>query len=242
MVPYHRPQPNYFTTPTSNQISPTDVRRCSIRAGSLKALEDLRKAYLRRTLGVSSHTLIAPLYTGTGVCPLRYRRAELALRYATYVVENGSVLPRLAMEEMVTMARNAQPSWWGDLQHVLGSLPVPVHMDWQVHPKGKALDQAAADLTTSLARHLQDAAAQPSRLPVLRARHPTYAARPSNPPFRCRHMASLPQFTAGTPSSTCTSPPLGAPTKSRGPAARSLQYPQPVVDMPALQTTGMHRR
>lgn len=130
---------------------------------------------------------------------------------------------------------------WNFIVQVL-LLPVPVQMDRRVSPRSDMLDQAAAGLTASLVRNLSEATRQSSCLPILRARpHPA----PPGPATHlgCCHMASLPQHTADTPPrSTRTFPPLGAPTSSRSPMARSIKCPPPMEYMRDLQTTGVRQR
>ncbi|KAI1792314.1 hypothetical protein LXA43DRAFT_887857 [Ganoderma leucocontextum] len=121
-----------------------------VRANALKSLEDLQRTYLRRLLKLSAHSQVIPLFTETGIWPVRYRRMDLVLRYAKYLVDSGPVLPRLALQEVVALARapGCSGSWWSDVQHALGALPVPVRMDWHGGPTSTNLDKARNDLAS----------------------------------------------------------------------------------------------
>ncbi|KAI1782231.1 hypothetical protein LXA43DRAFT_1148530, partial [Ganoderma leucocontextum] len=142
-----------------------------VRNNCLKPLEDLQRTYLRRLLGASLHSQIVPLYTETGVWPIRYRRMELVLRYAKYIVRDGPLFPRRALQDAVLNARGQNASWWGDVQHALAALPVPVQMQgWRAGPTLETLDGATRDLSKSLAQYLHDGAMASSRLPLIQAR------------------------------------------------------------------------
>ncbi|KAJ6541993.1 hypothetical protein DFH09DRAFT_1393210 [Mycena vulgaris] len=52
----------------------------------LKELSDVQHEFIRRLLGVNSRSVLAILHTETGVIPLPYRRAILALGYLIYLI------------------------------------------------------------------------------------------------------------------------------------------------------------
>ncbi|PIL33484.1 hypothetical protein GSI_04107 [Ganoderma sinense ZZ0214-1] len=143
-----------------------------VRPNALRAFEELQRTYLRRLLRLSTHSQLCPLFTETGIWPVRYRRMELVLRYAKYLVTDGPMLPRLALQKVVALAQTSGPhgSWWSNVQHALAALPVPVHMNWFGGPSVNGLNKAVADLSCSLALSLRDNVTASSRLPLLQAR------------------------------------------------------------------------
>ncbi|KAJ6622430.1 hypothetical protein B0H10DRAFT_2013909, partial [Mycena sp. CBHHK59/15] len=76
--------------------------------------------------------MLAVLFTETGIMPIRYRRALLALRYAkgfAGIPMGVEELPRAAFRESMRNAGLGHSCWASDLWYVLASLPVPVAMD-----------------------------------------------------------------------------------------------------------------
>jgi hypothetical protein len=57
------------------------------KAKSLKGLQDTQHSFLRRVLCLGDHSIIAVLFSETGVWPIKYRRLDLALRYAGYLIQ-----------------------------------------------------------------------------------------------------------------------------------------------------------
>ncbi|KAJ7055699.1 hypothetical protein C8F01DRAFT_993691 [Mycena amicta] len=88
-------------------------------------LEEPQKQYLRRLLGLRGRSMRAVLFTETGLLPISYRRAMLALRFAAYLVR----LPdhhysNAAYREALLLAANNMGSWITDLRAVLLSFEV----------------------------------------------------------------------------------------------------------------------
>ena len=94
--------------------------------GALKPLSDVQHTYWRRALGLNSRSARTPLYTETGIHPLRYRRVSLVLRFLLYLLRGGTELATVALNEALRLARSGAPSWISDLWHALDKLPVPV--------------------------------------------------------------------------------------------------------------------
>ncbi|KAJ7434000.1 hypothetical protein B0H11DRAFT_1649608, partial [Mycena galericulata] len=90
--------------------------------GHLEKLTDVQHEYIRRLLGVHSHSILAILSTETGV-PLSYRRAILALDYLVYLI---TLLPihfaTTTYLDSPLLARDRDPWWIADLRFVLMSL------------------------------------------------------------------------------------------------------------------------
>ncbi|KLO20657.1 hypothetical protein SCHPADRAFT_789022, partial [Schizopora paradoxa] len=91
----------------------------------LEPLQAVQHKYLRHILGLNPCSILAPLFTETGVVPLQLRRAELTIRYLKYLVS----LPqhhyaKAAFDEARALALDGHwhPSWYGDLSLVLAKL------------------------------------------------------------------------------------------------------------------------
>ncbi|KAJ7127580.1 hypothetical protein C8R43DRAFT_859200, partial [Mycena crocata] len=96
------------------------------------SLEKPQHHFLRRLLGLKRRSMLAVLFTETGIMPIRYRRAILALGYAKGFVgipDDVEDLPRAGYRESLRLAGLGYMSWATDLHHVLASLPVPVNLD-----------------------------------------------------------------------------------------------------------------
>ena len=49
-------------------------------------LADVQHLFIQRLLGLGPHSLLATLFTETGILPLRFRRAKLAIGYLLYLM------------------------------------------------------------------------------------------------------------------------------------------------------------
>ncbi|KAJ7461967.1 hypothetical protein FB451DRAFT_1180972 [Mycena latifolia] len=121
---------------------------------------------LRRLLGLNPRSMLAVLFTETGIMPIRYRRALLALRnakgFAAIPVEEED-LARAAFRESLRLAGLGFSYWASDLCWILASLPVPVAMDSPtllsvegvdgiIQDLKKACDEAVESETASLVK------------------------------------------------------------------------------------------
>ncbi|KAJ7195595.1 hypothetical protein C8J57DRAFT_1031787, partial [Mycena rebaudengoi] len=61
--------------------------RLDVESDLLKPVEDVQIEFLRRIMGVNKRSLIAPLFTGTGLVPLHFRGLILALTHLKYLLE-----------------------------------------------------------------------------------------------------------------------------------------------------------
>ena len=89
----------------------------------VKKLEECQISYLRRMLSLSRHSQKTPLFTETGLMPIRVRRLILALHYLAYLLSLPPThLASLAVRAAVRLAHGGKPSWFGDLQYCLVKL------------------------------------------------------------------------------------------------------------------------
>jgi hypothetical protein len=96
------------------------------------ALETPQIHFLRRLLRLNRRSMLAVLFTETGIMPIWYCRMLLSLGYAKGFAEippEEQDLPRVAFRESVRIARLGHSGWVSDLCWVLASLPVPVTLD-----------------------------------------------------------------------------------------------------------------
>lgn len=100
-----------------------DVDRCS------DAFFAVEYYALRRLLGLNPRSMIAPLYTGLKVTPVRYHRASLCLRFLEHALTLPSRhLVSAALHDSLLLYSEGQASRIGDIAYSLRTLNVPVHM------------------------------------------------------------------------------------------------------------------
>ena len=91
---------------------------------SVAKLTDVQHLYIRRLLQVGQRSVVAALFTETGLMPLRFRRVILAIAYLVYLMR----LPvdhyaYGALQESKSLLRNGFPCWIADLNWVISHLP-----------------------------------------------------------------------------------------------------------------------
>ncbi|GAW03734.1 hypothetical protein LENED_005478 [Lentinula edodes] len=90
----------------------------------LSMLEQVQLLFLRWMLGLSRRSMVAPLFTETGIMPIRIRRVILALRYLIYLLK----LPPdhyayLALQENNNLRTQGRKCWLSDLDWAITHLP-----------------------------------------------------------------------------------------------------------------------
>ncbi|KAJ3834421.1 hypothetical protein F5878DRAFT_544864, partial [Lentinula raphanica] len=91
---------------------------------SFSLLEDAQHLILRRMLGLSRNSILAPLFTETGIMPIRPRRVILALRYLLYLLElQHNHYAFLALQECSHLRESGERSWLSDLDWAIQHLP-----------------------------------------------------------------------------------------------------------------------
>jgi hypothetical protein len=100
-----------------------------VNATLLKKHEDIQHTFIRRLLGLNSRSMPAFLFTETGITPIAYWQASLALGYLSYLINlPPSHYANAAYQESVELAQEGHPSWLSDLGFVLAHLPGPKHI------------------------------------------------------------------------------------------------------------------
>ncbi|KAJ7839102.1 hypothetical protein B0H13DRAFT_1513857, partial [Mycena leptocephala] len=139
----------------------------------LEELTDVQHEFIRRLLGLHRRSILAVLFTETGIIPLAYRRPIIALGYLSYLISlHPNHLASAAYLDSLLLAQAGHPSWISDLRFVMRSLPVPV----QFPPRGLAMTEdtiaeVRKDLEHACAKWLGDTVAgMSSRLPLIQGR------------------------------------------------------------------------
>ncbi|KAF5378200.1 hypothetical protein D9615_007560 [Tricholomella constricta] len=87
-------------------------------------LEDVQISFLRRTLNVHKRSMLVPLYTETGIMPLRARRLLLTLRFLQYLIGlKETRYAHIAFRSSIELASRNKKSWANDIQRALQKLP-----------------------------------------------------------------------------------------------------------------------
>ncbi|KAF9025823.1 hypothetical protein BDZ89DRAFT_922020, partial [Hymenopellis radicata] len=95
-----------------------------VHAAGIARLEKVQVYFLRRLLGLTRRSTTMPLYTETGMMPLRYRRVILALRYVQYTLNvKEHVLAASGVKDSLNLHNQRMPGWVMDLEYVLCRLP-----------------------------------------------------------------------------------------------------------------------
>ncbi|KAI0070082.1 hypothetical protein K474DRAFT_1583097, partial [Panus rudis PR-1116 ss-1] len=92
------------------------------RVSRTTAMAKVQHNFLRRLLGLNSHSMVAPLATETGFIDIRYQRAITALRYLLHLLRDAPCLPSVALRESTAMSRAGHHSWLLQLQNTLLAL------------------------------------------------------------------------------------------------------------------------
>ncbi|KAJ7572900.1 hypothetical protein C8J56DRAFT_805934 [Mycena floridula] len=93
-------------------------------------------------LGLPGKSMIAPLYTETGLTPLRMRRLVLTLGYAKYLISlKHNHYAGAAFRDSLGLARNGKKSWAKDMQKAIQKMPFPVPVIPLVDPSMEDIDE-----------------------------------------------------------------------------------------------------
>ncbi|KAF5331390.1 hypothetical protein D9611_011800 [Ephemerocybe angulata] len=134
-------------------------------------LEKVQKQFLRRVLELGPLSLVAVLFTETGLEPLRYRRLLLAIDYLLYILHSPCVYVKLALREVVDLDQRGYPTWVSSLRSVVRALPGQVEFP----PPGGLLLEARIerlqkDVERSMDRVLQGEVDGTDRLGLIHGR------------------------------------------------------------------------
>jgi hypothetical protein len=95
-----------------------------INRPSIDKLADVQHLFIRRLLRVGSRSMLAPLFTETGILPLRFRRVTLAVAYLMYLLQLPPThFAYAALKESISLLRKGYSCWIADLNWVIHHLP-----------------------------------------------------------------------------------------------------------------------
>ncbi|KAK7008449.1 hypothetical protein R3P38DRAFT_2413192, partial [Favolaschia claudopus] len=95
----------------------------------LEILTSVQHEFLRRLLGVHGRSILAVLFTETGIIPLNYRRVTEVLGYLGYVLGlSPSHIAGDTYLDSLALAGGGFSGWVSDLKIVMESLPVAVEL------------------------------------------------------------------------------------------------------------------
>ncbi|KAJ7024931.1 hypothetical protein C8F04DRAFT_968411, partial [Mycena alexandri] len=85
--------------------------------------------FLRRLLGINSRSMLAVLFTETGLMPIRVRRLLLGLSRLRYLADLGPERRvRIALLDSLDLLEAGHSCWAGDIAILLRSLPTPIQV------------------------------------------------------------------------------------------------------------------
>ncbi|KAJ6553261.1 hypothetical protein B0H19DRAFT_949340, partial [Mycena capillaripes] len=121
------------------RVDPYLIASCEIcldvDTKGLKLLEKVQSMFLRCMLGVGARSMLAVLFSETGIWPIKYRRVYLALKYLCYLLKLETDNAKAqrpawnALQQSLTLARARKISWCNDLCIILSKLHTPVEFD-----------------------------------------------------------------------------------------------------------------
>jgi hypothetical protein len=111
----------------------------------LHELEKVQLAYWRRELGINRRSVISPIFTETGVKPIRARRLILVLRYLEYLLERPShtYAYNALWDNVQLYLSGCSKTWIGDLISAVSDFS-----------KGTILIDIFEDLTAARVKYL----------------------------------------------------------------------------------------
>ncbi|KAF5373062.1 hypothetical protein D9758_001440 [Tetrapyrgos nigripes] len=97
-----------------------------ITNSAIHHLEKIQHTFFCCILSLSDNSILTPLYTETGICPIRVCHAVLALSYLRYSLElPHNKLAHVALQSLLLLCSCNTPCWLSDLNYVIHHLPHP---------------------------------------------------------------------------------------------------------------------
>ncbi|KAF7360730.1 Reverse transcriptase domain-containing protein [Mycena venus] len=117
---------------------------------------DAQHLFLRRLLGINSRSMLAVLFTETGLMPIRIRRLLLAFSRLRYMVALGDDRRvRWGLLDSVDLFAAGRASWAGDIAILLRALPTPIRIAPQDFLSITAIDAIAKKIAEAVDADLQ---------------------------------------------------------------------------------------
>ena len=110
------------------RVNPILTFRCevvlNVEETSIQKLKDVQHLFIRCLLGVGPCSMLATLFTETGIMPLRFHCAMLAIGYLIYLLQlPHSHYAYAALQESKSLLSGGFSCWIGDLNWVIWHLP-----------------------------------------------------------------------------------------------------------------------
>ncbi|KAF7338065.1 Reverse transcriptase domain-containing protein [Mycena venus] len=122
----------------------------------LDELQDVQHMYLRRLLGLNSHSMLAVLFTETGQMPVRIRRLLLALGRLKYMLAvNPRRVVHSALLDSIALCRDGKAGWASDLLIMLRRLPTAIILGPDDLLCSKTIDTVSKEIITIVDKDLQ---------------------------------------------------------------------------------------
>lgn len=144
-----------------------------IDSSLLESLEVVQHDFLRRTLGLYKKSMTLPLFTETGIIPLKFRRLMLCLGYLKYLITLPSErLARKALEDSITLDHQNKPCWLMDIRYVIErlNLPEPIIMPDLLTAGGAEIDDLIKKIEQGMNTMLQSQLENSTKLYLLHGR------------------------------------------------------------------------
>ncbi|KZS90151.1 hypothetical protein SISNIDRAFT_415920 [Sistotremastrum niveocremeum HHB9708] len=140
-----------------------------VTPSSLSDLHRVQRHFLRARLALPSKSVVAPLFSETGIWPIHFRRLDLLLRYLCFLKElPTSRLAAVAYRDSADLLSHLQPCWLGDLLNVTYDL---CPLLFRHILSGAPLDKGVIHIhiASTVAHSLTDAINSCTKLGLLRA-------------------------------------------------------------------------
>ncbi|KAJ7577256.1 hypothetical protein C8J56DRAFT_799007, partial [Mycena floridula] len=159
----------------------------------LNKLENVQVNYIRYMLGLPGRSMKAPLYTETGLTPLRMRRLKLTLGYVRYLLSlKLSHYAGAAFRDSLELARRGKTSWAKDLQKAIQKMPFMVPVLPLIDPTDEVVKQIIDQITKGTEVWLQQEVDKSVKLYLIQGRlEPEKDKPPAQKTLLLRHYLYL---------------------------------------------------
>jgi hypothetical protein len=159
----------------------------------VKQLCDVQVSFIRQMLNLHSRSMIIPLYTETGIVPLRVRRFILALGYLQHLLE---LLPthfaRAALNNSIKLAAMGKKSWAKDLMTAASKLPFACPGPDLANATSKSILEYAKSVDGLMLKWIQGEVDSSDKLYLIQGRREPQKDKPPAPQtLRLRHYLSM---------------------------------------------------
>jgi hypothetical protein len=155
----------------------------------VKQLCDVQIRFLRQILNVHGRSMVVPLYTETGIVPLRVRRFILALGYLQYLLSlPSSHFARAALNSSLELAAQEKKCWARDLILASSKLPFTCPAPELVNASTDSILAYAKSVDALMLDWLQEAVDSSDKLYLIQGRREPQKDKPPAPQtLRLRH-------------------------------------------------------